>query len=135
MKRFFGIITSAILIASLGIMVAQAPVFAIGEGGAAKGVQDARGDNTPSNLASGDGSLIKKIINTMLYAIGILSVIMLIFGGFRYVVSGGNKEAVSAAKNTILYAIIGLLIAIFAYAIIGFVLETIVGGSGGTTNV
>ena len=50
----------------------------------------------------------------MLYAIGVLSVIMLIFGGLRYVISGGQKEAVTAAKNTILYAVVGLLIAVFA---------------------
>lgn len=135
MKRFLEILTGVLVVASMGLAAAHVPVSAIGEGGANRGIQDARGDNVPSNLATGDGSLVKKIINTMLYAIGILSVIMLIFGGFRYVVSSGNKEAVSSAKNTILYAIVGLLVAIFAYAIIGFVLETIVGGGGSTTNV
>ena len=74
----------------------------------------------------------------MLYAIGVLSVIMLIFGGLRYVISGGQKEAVTAAKNTILYAVVGLLIAVFAYAFIHFILQFILGGSiggGSTTNV
>ena len=44
----------------------------------------------------------------MLFGVGVLSVVMLIFGGFRYVISGGKKESVTNAKNTILYAIIGL---------------------------
>ena len=70
----------------------------------------------------------------MLYGIGVLSVIMLIFGGFRYIVSGGQKEKVTAAKNTILYAIIGLLVAVFAYAIINFVIMTVISG-GSTTDV
>ena len=52
---------------------------------------------------------------------------MLIFGGFRYVVSGGKKESVTDAKNTILYAIVGLLLAIFAYAIIQFVVGAAIG--------
>ena len=91
-----------------------------------------------SSKTSGDGSLIRKIIDILLYAIGVISVIMLIFGGLRYVVSGGQKESVTAAKNTILYAIVGLLIAIFAYAFINFILQFILGGSmggSGTTNV
>lgn len=71
----------------------------------------------------------------MLYFIGILAVVMLIFGGFRYVVSSGNKDAVTSAKNTILYAVIGLLVALFAYAIIQFVLNTVIGLGGNSTDV
>ena len=107
----------------------------MGAGGAQGGVEAARGAGVPTNLASGDGSLVSKIIDIMLYAIGIISVIMLIIGGFRYVVSGGQKEAVTAAKNTILYAIIGLLVAIFAYPIIKFVVDFALGSSGGGTDI
>ena len=90
----------------------------------------------PANLANGDSSIIRRGINLMLYGAGVLSVVMLIWGGVRYVVSSGKKDSVTAAKNTIIYAIIGLLISIFAYAIINFVLMTAIGGSGRpTTNV
>ena len=133
MKKFFGIITSLVIAVSLGLSTVQStPVLALGEGGAQGGVGAAKGDGVPTNFANGDNSIIKNIINTMLYAIGILSVIMLIFGGFRYVTSSGNKDAVTAAKNTILYAIIGLLVALFAYAIIRFVLNIALDGGTGT---
>ncbi|MNY81379.1 hypothetical protein D3C86_2229240 [compost metagenome] len=72
----------------------------------------------------------------MLFIIGALSVIMLIIGGIRYTVSGGNASAITAAKNTIMYAIVGIIVAVLAYAIVNFVLTTLVGGgSGGGTNV
>ncbi len=56
---------------------------------------------------------------------------MIIIGGLRYVVSGGNATAVTAAKNTILYAIVGVIVALLAYAIINFVLQSFTGGTGG----
>lgn len=133
-KRYFFGIIAAVFTVGFGTIMATAPVIAIGEGGAPAGANAARGDNTPSNLLNGDSSIVRRAINMLLYAVGILSVVMLIWGGLRYVVSGGKKESVGAAKNTILYAIIGLLIALFSYAIINFVILTAIGG-GSTTNV
>ena len=67
----------------------------------------------------------------MLYIIGAVSVIMIIVGGLRYVVSGGNATAITAAKNTILYAVIGVLVALFAYAMINFVITSFaINGTG-----
>jgi hypothetical protein len=47
---------------------------------------------------------------------------MLIVGGIRYTMSAGNEKSVGAAKNTILYAIIGVVVAVLAYAIVNFVI-------------
>lgn len=127
-------IVTTLLTIGLGIALVATPVSALGEGGASAGIGAARGDNTPSNLVNGDSSIIKRAINIMLFAVGVLSVVMLIFGGFRYVISGGKKESVTNAKNTILYAIVGLLVAVFAYAIINFILGVALSG-GSTTNV
>ena len=127
-------IVTALLTIGLGVALAVIPVSALGEGGASAGIGAARGDNTPSNLVNGDSSIIKRAINIMLFTVGVLSVVMLIFGGFRYVISGGKKESVTNAKNTILYAIVGLLVAVFAYAIINFILGAALSG-GSTTNV
>ena len=66
-------------------------------------------------------TLIRNVINILLWAIGIVSVIMIIIGGIRYATSNGDSNQVTAAKNTIMYAVIGLVIAIFAYAIVNFV--------------
>jgi hypothetical protein len=60
---------------------------------------------------------------------------MIIFGGLRYVVSGGNTASVTAAKNTILYAIVGIVVSLLAYAMVNFVLGALLPGSGGGTNV
>ena len=85
------------------------------------GINSAKGTGAPDNVTEDDG-LIKKVVNLLLWAIGIVSVIMIIIGGIRYAISNGDSNQVTAAKNTIMYAVIGLVIAIFAYAIVNFVL-------------
>lgn len=74
----------------------------------------------------GDGGIFTTIVNILLYIIGAVAVIMLIIGGIRYVTSGGDSSAVTAAKNTILYAIIGIIVALLAYAIVNFVLTSLI---------
>jgi hypothetical protein len=99
------------------------------------GVDLARGDGQPVSLFGIDG-IFNSITNVLLFAVGALSVLMLIVGGIRYVVSGGNQTAVTGAKNTILYAIVGLVVALIAYAVINFVLSTLLPGPGtGGTDV
>ncbi len=77
--------------------------------------------NVPTTLL-GSGGVFTTIVNILLYIIAAIAVIMLIIGGIRYVTSGGNSAAVTGAKNTILYAVIGIIIAVLAYAIVNFVL-------------
>ena len=92
--------------------------------GVREGAEAAKGDDMPRFLIGSDG-VFTKISNTILYIVGIVSVIMLIWGGIRYILSGGDNKKVTDAKNTILYAIIGLIIAILAFAIVNFVLNAI----------
>jgi multisubunit Na+/H+ antiporter MnhB subunit len=93
----------------------------ITDGGLTGGVGAARPDDVPPTIF-GDGGIFTTVVNVLLFIIGALSVIMLIYGGIRYTISGGDSNAVTSAKNTILYAIIGLVVAILAYAIVNFVL-------------
>ena len=93
------------------------------------GAEAAKGAGMPTELVGVDG-VFTKITNTVLYAVGIISVIMLIYGGLRYVISGGDSKKVTDAKNTIMYAIIGLIISILAYAIVNFVINAVGGESG-----
>ncbi len=65
---------------------------------------------------------IAAITNVILYIAGAASIIMIVIGGLRYVVSGGNPSATNDAKNTILYAVVGLVISVSAYAIVNYVL-------------
>ena len=91
--------------------------------GLSAGVDCADTGNTPDNLFAADG-VFTTIVNVLLFIIGAISVIMLIIGGIRYTLSGGDSGAVTSAKNTILYAIIGLIVAFLAFAIVNFVLST-----------
>ncbi len=126
------VLTAIVSVFATSVLFTAAPAFA--QGPVREGADAARGTDVPS-LIMGDGGVISQVINVMLFIVGVLSVIMLIWGGLRYVISGGNSTSVTAAKNTILYAIVGLLVAIFAYAIINFVIGTATGGSvlGGTS--
>lgn len=86
-------------------------------------VQNAVNGVQPDSAATGNlQTNIKNIINVMLLLIGIVAVIMLIIGGFRYVLSNGNEKAITGAKDTILYAIIGIVVALLSFAIVNFVL-------------
>jgi len=94
-------------------------------GGAQAGIDCARGEGTPGQLFDGPGSIFTTIVNVLLFLIGAISVIMLIYGGIRYTTSGGNSASVTAAKNTIMYAIIGLIIAFLAFAVVNWVLGAV----------
>ena len=56
-----------------------------------------------------------------MFLVGAVAVIMLIVGGFRYVTSNGDQNSVTTAKNTIMYALIGIIVAFLAYAAVNFV--------------
>ena len=89
-----------------------------------EGAEAARCSNCPRDLFGNTG-VFKQVTNTILYIVGIIAVIMLIIGGIRYVVSGGDSKKVTDAKNTVLYAIIGLVIAFLAFAIVNFVVSAL----------
>jgi Type IV secretion system pilin len=91
-------------------------------GGIGAGATCAKPTNAATNLF-GDGSIFNTVTNILLFLIGAISVVMLIIGGIRYVVSGGDQGAVTSAKNTILYAIIGIVVAFLAFAAVRFVTD------------
>lgn len=71
------------------------------------------------------GNIFATVANVILFLVGAVAVIMLIIGGFRYVTSNGDANAISGAKNTILYAIIGIVVAFLAYAAVNFVVTSL----------
>ena len=62
-----------------------------------------------------------RILQVVFGILGGIAVIMIVIGGFMYSVSAGDAGKVKNAKNTILYAVIGLVIALFATAIVSFI--------------
>lgn len=106
-------------IMGLGIVSGSVSALTLQDGAAA-----AQCDGCPSNLF-GDTGVFRQVTNVILYIVGIVAVIMLIIGGIRYVVSGGDSKKVTDAKNTVLYAIIGLVVCFLAFAIVNFVISSL----------
>jgi hypothetical protein len=69
------------------------------------------------------GGFVFNAINTLIMIIGALSVIMIIIGGLRYVLSGGDSAGLKSAKDTILYALIGLAVSLLSFAMVSFVIS------------
>ena len=67
------------------------------------------------------GTFGANLVNTMLFALGIVAVIMIIIGGIRYTTASGDAAQTASAKNTILYSVVGLIVAIMAWGIVSFV--------------
>ena len=89
-----------------------------GSGGTWSGSGCSNGTRTVSGT-------IKNVGNIIVFITGAISVLMIIIGGLRYTTSGGDQGGISSAKNTILYAVIGLIVSVMAYAIVNFVLKNV----------
>jgi hypothetical protein len=68
---------------------------------------------------------LRQVGNMLIFLIGAIAVLMIIIAGLRYVLSGGDQNAITSAKNTIIYALIGIIVAFMAYAIVNFVLDSL----------
>ncbi len=107
--------------------VAVVPVYAQDcDTGVGRGIGLTNEDGTcaDDDTEGGFGALVRRVIDIFSIVVGAVSVIMIIIGGFRYIISGGDSNGVSGAKNTILYAIVGLVIVLFAQVIVRFVFQT-----------
>jgi cytochrome bd-type quinol oxidase subunit 2 len=133
------------LILSLSLVFAfAAPVLVVGSASAADiqnslcsgasslQVSTSPNPSTSCQSSTGEGvskfnTLLTDIINVFSVIVGIVAVIMIIYAGFRYITSGGASDKVGNAKNTILYALIGLVIVALAQLIVKFVLNKATG--------
>ncbi len=114
------VMAGVLAVAGAGAVMVPSAVYADGSQ-ASTGADAARPDGVPDSLEV----QVKDIINTVLYVVGILAVVMVIIGGVQYTTSGGDQAAVTKAKNTILYGLVGLVISVLAYAIVNFVLSKV----------
>lgn len=91
------------------------------------GVNGASGKKDPDPAAAADNlnNTIKSGINIASAAVGVAAVVMIIIGGFRYITSGGKQETVTGAKNTIVYAVVGLVVVALAQIIVHFVIQNV----------
>lgn len=86
-----------------------------------EGINTATTSEMKGKSIDGDKGLIKTVVNVLLWAVGILSVIMIIFSGLRYITSAGDASKTKSAQSTLTYSVIGLIVAIMAYAIVNMV--------------
>lgn len=129
MKKILNKLTMGIATLSLAAAVlvpVTTPAFASSDCAPNEGLSGAvntgcsQGKGQATNLF-GDGSVVTTIINTMLFITGLLSVIMIIYAGIRYVTAHGDTSQVKSAQNTLIYAIVGLVVSIVAYAVVSWV--------------
>ena len=120
---FVAVIAIAMLLATL----VTAPVAASSIwDGLLRGAELTDPDATVLNVEDQATQLIASIINILSLVVGVVAVVMIIIGGFKYITSGGDSGNVTGAKNTILYAVIGLVIVALAQIIVRFVLDRII---------
>lgn len=128
-----------VMMAAMLIVPAMAPAIVSAdpiENGLCNGVALSTGDN--GSCANDDSAstkvngLIKLVINIFSLVVGVVAVIMIIIGGLKYITSSGDSNNVTSAKNTILYAVVGLVIVALAQFIVKFVLgKALNAGDGG----
>jgi cytochrome bd-type quinol oxidase subunit 2 len=132
MKRLKLFLASLVTVLGAGLVVApvMAPVSAATSGNSINCGTDVNNlDLTKTdcpvdaNAADTVNTTVKTVIRVFQVVVGLISVFMIIYGGFKYVISGGGSDSVKNAKNTILYAILGLVIVLIAEGIVQFVLK------------
>lgn len=96
--------------------------------GLAGGARCSKSNSQTTNLF-GAGGVFTVAANTLIFVVGAVSVIYLIIGGLRYVISNGDSKNVTAAKETILYAIVGVVVAVISYALVAFVVNALAAAS------
>lgn len=114
------------------------PVFAADDASkeiACKAINGSYANGICSTSAAGEtvNSLIATIVNLFSWAVGLIAVLFIIYAGFRYVTSGGDAGKITSAKNTLVYAVVGLVIAAMAQILVQFVLSKTVTSSTPTT--
>lgn len=71
--------------------------------------------------------ILTTVINVIVAVVGFLAVVMIVLGGISFVTSQGDTAKVAKARNTILYGVVGLVVALLAFAIVNFVLSNVFG--------
>ena len=124
MKRFFtnlvlalGIAMAGMLLTAPAVQVSASAKSDICEGIALTGGKCDAGGQAPLN------NTISKLINILSAVVGFVAVIMIIVAGFKYITSNGDANGIASAKNTVIYAIVGLLLVAMSQVIVRFVLN------------
>jgi hypothetical protein len=85
----------------------------------------------PGTTSTNFSTIARMIIYILLGVTGLIAVLFIIYGGFRYITSAGNDETAESAKKTIINAIIGLVVVILSYVIVTVIGNALIQGGTG----
>lgn len=121
MKQYTSILVAIgmVLGVSAAVLLPATTSLALDPGDAIGTGVDAAGGSSATPLED----QIRSIVNVLLFVLGAIAVIVIVVGGIRYATSNGDSNQITAAKNTILYAVIGLVVALLAYAIVNWIID------------
>lgn len=131
MKRLHKILGTLMVVTSLALTGGSLMAVADAPATRADTIDDIRkgvtgsGGTGAKNQGSQVAVIIRTVVNILLFLIGAFAVIMIVIAGFRFVGSNGDANTVSSARNTVLYAVIGLIVAFLAYALVNFIIDQI----------
>ena len=115
-----------LIIATVSVVSYMAPVTAQDLGDAAcEGITAIGGTCEEASSNNSVANLLKQITNILLFLVGAVSAIMIIVGGLRFIFSNGDAQQAANARNTVLYSVVGVVVAASAYGIINFVVSRI----------
>lgn len=120
----FAVLASFMFAASLVLPIAKVHADAKADVCQGVGLLSGNGCTTPPGSTSPD-SLVATVINILSIVVGIAAVIMIIIGGFRFVMSGGDPKNTESARNTVLYALVGVVIVLLAQILVRFVINKV----------
>lgn len=128
MKKIRTILTASLMV--LGLAALQSAPMAYAETPLGAACDDPKNTNSvickqQKNASTKVDNLLTNIVGILMFVLGAICVIMIIVGGIRYATSGGDASQVKSAKDTILYSVVGLVVAIFAYAIVAYVVSNV----------
>jgi len=136
-KRIKHLVLALFIALTAGFIAVPALASADFKGDACGGLQAIDGNNTQTCPSGSDTSLtnvLKTIISILSIIVGVIAVIMVIVGGFKFITSGGDSSNTAAARNTVIYALVGLIVAALAQVLVHFVLFRVSGATPCATN-
>lgn len=126
-KMLLSLFAVALTVCGLGSVASVSPAYAK----VPDKVNEWVTSTNPTDVGTTDEStlqnMVKTIVNVVLGVVGFIAVFMIILGGINFITSQGDTAKVTKARNTILYGVIGLVIALLAFAIVNFVLTGVFG--------
>ncbi|OGL30248.1 hypothetical protein A3D14_02915 [Candidatus Saccharibacteria bacterium RIFCSPHIGHO2_02_FULL_47_12] len=123
-----GLLLSLVLLfTSFTIIAVSPPAYAAFSDNSKKAACEGLSSTTGGVCDSTSGTSLNNVISTVLnifsVIVGIIAVIMIIVAGLKFITSGGDAQKAASARNTILYAVIGLVIVVLSQVIVRFVLN------------